>query len=365
MENERLSNLKQIEEQLLSGFGGKLYVWGTATTARMITAFIMKNSSLSVAAYVVDDPWYQEGIFEGKPIKKASEFLENVTAHDWVVFGFTGAIRAKELKKKIPSFVQSVYFSFPYSANVDGTWLDAPFYEQHKKRFEATRSLLFDDPSKRTMDAFVKACITGNTEELDALQEDGQYFNQLTDSCNPGCFVDCGAYIGDTIEYAADFLGDRLDRVIAFEPDPDNLEKLKDRMKKLGIGQEKLKLLQKGSYDEAVTLRFSSSDSSSGISEDGDVVIETDSVDHAAAGMGEISFIKMDVEGSEQKSLAGAANTIKKYRPILAVCVYHKPEDLFELPELIEELTGDKNYRYYLKYHGPDLRELVFYAIPQ
>lgn len=363
--DERLTKLHQIEEQLGSVPGGKLYVWGTATTAQMITGFVTKNSSLSVTEYVVDDAWFKKGTFLDKPIIKASDFLQKATENDWVIFGFTGSKRAKEMEKKMPAFVKSVYFSFPYSANVDGTWLDLAFYEQHKERFESTKDSLFDDTSKQIMDAFLKACMTGNTEKLDGFLTEGQYFNELTSSCKPGCFVDCGAYIGDTIECAADFLGDRLDRVIAFEPDPDNLIKLKERMEKLGIGAEKLKLLQKGSYDEAAILHFSSSDSSSGISEDGDVVIETDSVDHAAEGMGEISFIKMDVEGSEQKSLLGAAKTIKKYRPILAVCVYHKPEDLFELPELIRKLTEDQNYRYYLKYHGPDLRELVFYAIPQ
>ncbi|MCH5280672.1 MAG: FkbM family methyltransferase [Lachnospiraceae bacterium] len=363
--DERLTKLHQIEGQLESAPVGKLYVWGTATTAQMITSFVTKNSGLSVSAYVVDDAWFREGTFLDKPIIKASDFLQTVTEHDWVIFGFTGSERAKEMEKKLPSFLRTVYFSFPYSANVDGTWLDLAFYEQYKERFESTKATLFDNTSKQVMDAFIKACMTGNTEELDGFLTEGQYFNELTSSCKPGCFVDCGAYIGDTIECAADFLGDRLNKVIAFEPDPDNLEKLKERMKKLGIGAEKLKLLQKGSYDEAATLRFSSSDSSSGISEDGDVVIETDSVDHAAEGMGEITFIKMDVEGSEQKSLLGAADTVKKYRPILAVCVYHKPEDLFALPELIRNLTEDKNYRYYLKYHGPDLRELVFYAIPQ
>lgn len=373
--DERLSKLHLIQEQLQASPNGKLYIWGAAKTAYTVTSFITKNSSLSAAAYVVDDLYFKEGTFLDKPIIKASDFLQQVTENDWIVFGFSTFKRAKELMKEMPSFVKSVYFAFPYhfrnGTGDDGTWMNLAFYEQHKERFEETRNILSDDASKQTLDAFIKACVIGSIEaleELDELYTEGQYFNDLTNCCKPGCFVDCGAYTGDTIESAIDFLGDRIERIIAFEPDPDNVEKLKEQVKKFKIPAENLKLLQKGSYDKAAILRFSASlDISSAISEDGDITIETDSIDNAASDMGQISFIKMDIEGSELKSLLGAADTIRKYHPILAICAYHKTGDLFELPEAIRKITKDSGYRYYLKYHGgdcPDLTELVLYAIP-
>lgn len=361
--DKRKEALKSMEEALKNG-RGKLYLYGCSKTAGMITEFIQENSSLTVEGYVVDDRYYKDENFRGKCVYKRSAWERNVKEGDYVVFGFTGSKRAKELEKELPSVLHDVYFHFPYSANVNGCYLTYDFYMEQEEKFEKAYDLLADERSKKIMTAFINACISGDTEELDKLQSDGQYFNELTGNCKKGCFIDCGAYIGDTIETAVTFLGDRLERVIAFEPDGGNLKALSERMKKLNIKEDRLSLIQKGSYSKEAVLHFSSSDSSSSISDEGDLEILVDSVDNVVDEKDLISFIKMDVEGSEKESLLGAKKTIKKDCPILAVCVYHKPEDLYELTELIKELTEDAKYRFYLRYHGPDLRELVFYAIP-
>lgn len=360
----RIEKLHLIEEQLTAQ-NGKLYVWGAAKTAQLITSLIKENSSLSPEAYVIDDVYFKEGTFLDRPKIKSSEFMSAVTEKDWVIIGFTGFEKAKKLMKELSSLVSSAYFSFPMSVNIQDSWIDRAFYRQHKERFENTRNVLSDDISKNIMDAFLKTCFTGSIEELEKLRSKGQYFNELTSSCRAGCFVDCGAYTGDSLETAFDFLGSRLERVIAFEPDPDNFDKLKEYMQKTGMAADNMKLLKMGSNDKAETLRFSaSSDMISAVSENGEITIETDSIDNAAADMGEVSFIKMDVEGSELKSILGAADTIRKYHPILAISAYHKMEDLFELPEAIRKITDDSGYRYYLRYHGPDMTDMVLYAIP-
>ena len=366
--DERLSMLRLIQEQL-SAQNGKLYVWGAAVKAHRLTSFIRKNSTLSIEAYVIDDAYYNGGTFLDRPIIKASEFLGKATENDWVIIGFEDLKREKELIKELPSFVKTVEsscFAIPRSADLQGAWIDHGFYEQHKTRFESTRSILADEISKNIMDAFIIACMTGSIEGLEGFRSNGEYFNELTSGCKSGCLVDCGAYTGDTIEAALDFLGSRLERVIAFEPDPENYENLKEYVQKTGLAADKIKILKKGSYDRAEVLHFSaSSNTSSSVSENGEITIETDSIDNAAADMGEISFIKMDVEGSELKSILGAADTIRKYRPTMAICAYHKTEDLFELPETIRKITNDSGYKYYLRYHGFALNEVVLYAIPE
>lgn len=360
--NKRKEILRNIEKAIDIA-GGKLYIYGCSKTAEMITDFIEKNGGPAIEAYAVDDLYYSVDSFLGKQVLKRSLLVQRLKEEDYVICGFTGSLRAKALKKELPP-ANFVYFYFPYSANVNGRYLTYDFYVEHKKNFDRAYDLLSDEYSKKTMKAFMNACISGDVKEIDELCVDGQYFNDLTKGCKKGCFIDCGAYIGDTIEEAAAFLGDQLVKVIAFEPDDRNLQALKLKMKECGINEGRLSLIPKGSYSEKAVLHFSSSDSSSSISEDGDVDILVDSVDGVVNEYDVVSFIKMDVEGSEKESLLGAVKTIQKDHPILSVCVYHKPEDLFELTELIRELVKDVEYRFYLRYHGPDLRELVFYAIP-
>lgn len=364
-EDERFLKLKEIEEILSRNPQGKLYVWGCSQTARMITDFCRRNKSPEVSAYIVDDVYYREETFLEKAVVKASEWRKGCCPGDCVIFGFTGSERAKELSQELPDGVKGVYFHFPYSANVDGTYLTYQDYQEHEERFAYTYECLADERSRAVMTAFINACISGNAEKLEELKSEGQYFNELTRDMKKGCFVDLGAYVGDTIEKAENFYGENLEKVVAFEPDRENLERLAERVKACGIVQEKLLLIQKGSWSRKEVLYFSSSNSSSSISDAGDIEIEVDSVDHVLQeDEFPVSFIKMDVEGSEKESLLGAAGTIQKWHPILAVCVYHKPEDLYSLPELIGKLAEKQIYRYYLRYYGPDLRELVLYAIP-
>lgn len=72
-------------------------------------------------------------------------------------------------------------------------------------------------------------------------------------------------------------------------------------------------------------------------------------------------MIKMDIEGSELKALKGAALTIKEHHPILAVCVYHKKEDLVTIPQYIKSLCP--KYRLYLRNYSRYSQELVLYAV--
>lgn len=71
----------------------------------------------------------------------------------------------------------------------------------------------------------------------------------------------------------------------------------------------------------------------------------------------------MDIEGSELQALHGAESVIKKYHPILAVCVYHKKDDLLTIPQYIRKLY--EGYRLYLRAYVRYSEELVLYAMPE
>lgn len=75
-----------------------------------------------------------------------------------------------------------------------------------------------------------------------------------------------------------------------------------------------------------------------------------------------VDFIKMDVEGFESRILTGAKETLKEQSPKLAVCVYHRGNDLITLPAII--LSANPNYKLYLRHCSPTWAETVLYAEP-
>lgn len=73
-----------------------------------------------------------------------------------------------------------------------------------------------------------------------------------------------------------------------------------------------------------------------------------------------VDYIKFDIEGAEKDALLGAKETIRRFQPTLAVSVYHKTEDIIELPRVIMALGPQ--YRLFL--HGVCLNygETVVFA---
>lgn len=71
-------------------------------------------------------------------------------------------------------------------------------------------------------------------------------------------------------------------------------------------------------------MKLKANEACSMITDNGDNEIEVDSIDRLIDK--EVTFIKMDLEGSEYEALLGAEKMIKRTKPKLAICVYHKPE---------------------------------------
>ena len=91
--------------------------------------------------------------------------------------------------------------------------------------------------------------------------------------------------------------------------------------------------------------------------------VSTTSIDETVdkAGIHKVDFIKMDIEGAELSALMGAKNTIKKFKPNLAICVYHKKDDLIEIPKYIKSINP--GYDLYFNYYTDIGWEAVIYAV--
>ena len=77
----------------------------------------------------------------------------------------------------------------------------------------------------------------------------------------------------------------------------------------------------------------------------------------------ELTFLKLDVEGAEGEALVGAEKLIFLRKPLVAICIYHRSDDLWRLPLALHRLMPD--HALFLREHGIDGWEMVCYAIPR
>ena len=96
------------------------------------------------------------------------------------------------------------------------------------------------------------------------------------------------------------------------------------------------------------------------LSKDGSVRIPVDTIDDLCSAE-KVTYIKMDIEGSEMQALRGAKNVICRDKPRLAISIYHRPEDYFEIPFYIKKLVPE--YKLYIRHHRFTKNDTVCYAI--
>jgi hypothetical protein len=114
-------------------------------------------------------------------------------------------------------------------------------------------------------------------------------------------------------------------------------------------------------WNETTELKFNSEGTmASCVSDAGNTIVEVDTIDNILQGQ-RATFIKMDIEGAELNALKGAEQTIKKYKPKLAICVYHKADDFTTIPQYIKSLVPE--YKLYFRVHRCSPQESVLYAV--
>ncbi len=238
-------------------------------------------------------------------------------------------------------------------------WLESPeYYQKNINNISKAVDMLADDESKEMLKNIVRFR-SGLMNEYSAFKSnDEQYFNKLT--CNSKdtniTYVDGGAYDGDT--YFECIKNINIFEAYLFEPDPNNLETLNKNCKAADIKPAVIPLGLSDSYN---TFTFSPCGEGGHIDDEGEITIATCAMDEFF-GDKKVDFIKLDIEGNEKNALLGAKNIIKNHNPIICLSAYHKPEDIWDLANVINSISN--NYSFYLRQHLYNSLELVLYAIP-
>jgi len=167
-------------------------------------------------------------------------------------------------------------------------------------------------------------------------------------------FVDGGAYDGDSIDLLIDTVGGRIRHVYAFEPDPMSFSTLERNYGR----RSWIDLHSAGLWDKAGELPFENGGSEmSRVADSSSHRISVVALDDIVEAP---TLIKLDVEGSEPEALRGANRVIERYRPRLALSIYHHPDHFLAIPALVKEMRSD--YVFDIRHHGNHLFDTVLYA---
>ncbi|MEY8410232.1 FkbM family methyltransferase [Lachnospiraceae bacterium 62-26] len=225
-----------------------------------------------------------------------------------------------------------------------------------------SKSLLFEMRKQLLDMGLSEESIIDGTAWYDAT-EGRQYFDlqYLTYGENE-VFVDGGSCDGMSSARFIEQCGKKYKKIYCFEPDKRNIERIEHNFRSRNIGN--YEIIDKGLWDKEQELSFvANGTADSHIAESEEInaeKVKVVSLDKILCGES-VSFIKMDIEGAEKNALKGARSTIIKYKPKLAVCVYHKPEDIWELPLLILDMRED--YKLYFRHYSLGSTETVLYAL--
>ena len=223
--------------------------------------------------------------------------------------------------------------------------------------------LMSDEASRREYLAQLRFRVLGDFECLPPPVQGDIYFrDDLFNLGKEETLVDCGAFDGDTLSLFFDKTGNSCKSVIAFEPDPANYVKLAERVSRMPPAvRQSIALHQSATGDCNRRVLMDVGFGPASHIGDGNHEVECATLDSMLDEV-PVTFIKMDIEGSELAALAGAQQLIQKYSPILAICVYHRQDDLWNIPLLIHRLNPD--YSFHLRPHLLEGWDLVCYAIP-
>ncbi len=221
------------------------------------------------------------------------------------------------------------------------------FVDENMDKIERCASLFADEESVRVYESVINAKLTGKISHLRASETDRQtVYREILRPNEYRTYADLGAYNGDTVRELLQY-APNLELAVALEPDSRNFRKLSEYAQ--GEDRLQLELHNVGAWSHTDTLFFDGSGNrNANISQTGKKTkeVKVDALDNIL-GVRAVDYIKYDVEGSERQALFGSAQTISRFAPDLLVSMYHRSEDIFELPLTIHAMNPC--YKLYLR----------------
>ena len=365
--NIAMDFVHDVREWLTKNSNNSIYLYGAGNHLRWIVLFFKK---FRIPIKMILDT-KKDGVYEGILIKRFKFFVESISSgkeHCWFVISAPSAAESISecIRKEFPSSKITCCDMQMYTEFIPDVEEYRKYLLKNWKVFNQLSEDLQDEHSRRVLNCILKGRITGNIQYYRNCYSPEPYYCKDIISFSPKeVMVELGGYDGETLLRFIEICP-RFQAVYCFEPDRSLLPRLYEIQKEQIRAGNKVTIIDKGAWDKIDKIRFiTNSISDNGtmsLSNFGESYSEVDVTTVDSVVIERISYMKMDIEGSELKALHGAENQIRENKPKLAVCVYHKPKDLIEIWKYLKNLVPE--YHFFLRHHTQNAgTDTILYAI--
>jgi FkbM family methyltransferase len=349
-----------------------LVLYGAGTLGRAVLAKL-RHAGIGPFAFADDTPEKQGELIDGLRVMSAKTAIESSKKR--VVFVVTilnPLLRFVDARSRLRELTDTPVLSFLNLAwKYPESFLPYCQFELPQNllakasEIRETFRLFGDEESQRQFVAHLRFRLYLDYEALPQNSHDDYFPPDLIPHLpDDTVFVDCGAYDGDSIRQFLRHQDRRFGAIYAFEPDDVNCQRLRDYV--TGLGEDLLKrvfVYQAGVGDRRKQVSFNATGNmSASFAAGGMVQVEVLPLQEIVQSDGSPVFVKFDVEGAELEALEGAENLLRQAKPLLAISIYHRPDDLWQLPLYVHNLNSD--YRLFLRTQGEDGMDVICYAFP-
>lgn len=361
-----LNNLLQIP------YNSKIAIYGAGRGGEALAGFIrMQRADCDMVCFI--DDAHAGGKVGGIDVVLLEEFVDIKSSAIVIVASrFFNEISDKLKKAGVREFyVANTYFFISDYEMGDYDNLSASYTESKRlsplelgaciDKIEEAASIFSFDEDARLYDFIIKNRIEFSEDFSARLTQKSKFiYKPYFDFINKQHItrvVDAGVFDGFTTMW---FLNLREDIFIhGFEPNKDAY--LDGPYRQILDCYKNVNILGYGLWDSDKKLLIDNIGAASHVSDAGSLEIEVRALD--GLGLEKIDYIKMDIEGAELNALMGAKNTIERFRPQLAISIYHGKTDIYEIPLYLKKTL--KDYVFRLGHYSAGLDETVLYAIPK
>ena len=350
-------------------------IYGAGGTGRKVLCVLLKQGKRPLAFI---DEYAKSKSIDGIPVftladpglpRKATVIVAVFNREKNARFsGIESRLRAADFPSVLS--IEHFYLSCPDVFDETLFWLARPDYLRERMgEVRAADALWSDARSRAIYRSQILHRVTGDHRVLPDPEPELQYTpHDVPLLPEPYRFVDVGAYDGDTLESLKN-QNIRLESIVAFEPDMRNFQALVTRVRTHGPYAPQTLLFPCGVGRSSGNADFleDGTESSKALQDAGRAQgacakVPIVSLDEILFGF-RPNYIKFDVEGFEEEALCGMRKMIEADRPMLAVSVYHRPEDIFSLPLMLSHWNAPADF--YLRMHGEHTFDTVLYMIPR